>query len=233
MPDSQNINTSGQATIGHKFSILGHKSSIWFKQHLPPPAAYSPLSLPLTSVMEWIPNLGTEQAQEITQGEKRIKERFIQLDQLSSLSHCMAAKVLAGVRRARRGHFWSAYMQTQLWPQDLLYHISYIRGTITLRNFFPSPYLWLFLSQSGNQSDPANNGTDTTTGMVQRQQLPKARLLQEEKMKLCPSIWKKERCELKELSRASILAIHPAQALRWYLAEGEKPRGKDLSAKLC
>lgn len=42
----QNISTSGQTTIGHKFSILGYKSSIWLKQHLPSPATRSPLSLP-------------------------------------------------------------------------------------------------------------------------------------------------------------------------------------------
>lgn len=183
MPDSQNINTSVQATIGHKFSILGHKSSVWFKHHLPPPAAYSSFSLPLTSVMERIPNLGTEQAQEITQGEKRIKEMLIQL---SSLSHCMAAQVLAGVRRARRGHFWSAYMQTQLWPQDLVPHSLISEAPSACGISSPLLIYGLFLSQSGNQSDPANNGTDTTTGMVQRQQLPKAGLLQEKKMKLCP-----------------------------------------------
>lgn len=143
MPDSQNINTSGQATIGHKFSILGHKSSIWFEQHLPPPAAYSPLSLPLTSVMEWIPNPGKEQAQEITQG-KKIKEMLIQLDQVSSVSHCMPAQVLAGVGRARRGHFWSAYVQafdSQLWPQNLVPHLLYQRHH-QLMEFLPC-YLFM------------------------------------------------------------------------------------------
>lgn len=161
MPDSQNINTSVQATIGHKFSILGHKSSVWFKHHLPPPAAYSSFSLPLTSVMERIPNLGTEQAQEITQGEKRIKEMIIQL---SSLSHCMAAQVLAGVRRARRGHFWSAYMQTQLGLR-IWFHILLFQRHHQLVEFLPrSLFMGCFcLSQETSQ-------TLQTTALTQPQE---------------------------------------------------------------
>lgn len=113
MPDSQNINTSGQATIGHKFSILGHKSSIWFEQHLPPPAAYSPLSLPLTSVMEWIPNPGKEQAQEITQGKKNQGDAYSARSglQCESLHACSSA---CRGRKGQEGAFLVS-LRASLW----------------------------------------------------------------------------------------------------------------------
>lgn len=141
MPDSQNINTSGQATTGHKFSILGHKSSIWFKRHLPPPAAYSPLSLPLTSVMEWLSNLGTEPAQKITQGEKRNQGDGYSATsalQSESLHGCTSAC------RGKEGPGGGIFGQLTCKPScglRIWFHSNYIRGTVSLWNFFPTPYL--------------------------------------------------------------------------------------------
>lgn len=185
MPESQNINTSDQAIIGHKFSILGHKSSIWFKQHLPPPAAYSPLYLPLTSVMEWIPNLGTEQTQEIIQGEKIQEDAYSARSALQSesLHGCTSAC------RGKEGPGGGIFGQLTCKPSfglRIWFHISYIRGTRCLWNLFPTPYLWVVFSQLGSQSAPANNGTDTTKGMVQRQELPNAVLPQGKKDEIVP-----------------------------------------------
>jgi len=51
--DLQNISTSGQTTIGHKFSILGYKSSIWLKS-LPLIPHHSQQLLTITSLPEGI-----------------------------------------------------------------------------------------------------------------------------------------------------------------------------------
>lgn len=106
---------------------------------------------------------------------------LIQLDQLSSLSHCMAAQVLAGGKKGQEGAFLvslhaSPALASGSGSTSLITEAPAVYGISSLLLIYG-----LFLSQSGNQSDPANKGTDTTKVMVQRQELPNAVLPQEEK----------------------------------------------------
>lgn len=112
---------------------------------------------------------------------------LIQLDELFSLIHSTAARALAWGRKGQEGAFL-----VNLNTHPVLASGS---SSTSLISEVPSAYgiaphhqliSGLFLSQSGWQSDPVNSGTDKNKGTVQRQELPKAVLLQEKKMKLYP-----------------------------------------------
>lgn len=98
----------------------------------------------------------------------------------------MAAQVLAGGKKGQEGAFLvslhaSPALASGAGSTSLISEAPAVYG-------ISSPLLiyGLFLSQSGNQSDPANNGTDTTKGMVQRQELPNAVLPQGKEDEIVP-----------------------------------------------